>query len=129
MKPAPRGQNDVAARPSIECRPDRLLNRLAAAGRPQDLLEPPAARLILQRSEQPLGGHDLQRSQGVVRSERRGREILAGPLQFAEAHVLEHAPPPVRRIVTQVGHQHAGREIGQLAAPRASSGNSLRCGQ
>ena len=69
-----------------------------------------------QAGHQPLGGLDFQRRDRVVGRERRGREELARRAAARRRpRYSEHALPPARRIVAQVGHQHAGGEIGQLA--------------
>ena len=63
--------------PAIERRPQRLLNRFAAAGRPQHLLAAGAARLALQQGDQPFAGRDFEFRDRVVSRERRGRKEFA----------------------------------------------------
>ena len=125
VKAVASGKNDVFAWPPIHSRPERLLDRLAAAGGPQDLLATGAALLAPQAGHQSLGRQSFDFGQTVVGIERHRRAELAFARQVCQAQIVEHPAPPIRRIVAQVHHQHARGEVGQPAPfgrPMAASG-------
>ena len=64
--------------------------------------------------DEPLAGPGFDFGNGVVGVERTGLDEFAGRWQRVQTEILEHAPPPTRRVVSQVGDEDARGKVGQL---------------
>ncbi len=125
VKAEPRGENHLLTGATLQRAPERLLYGFAAAGGPYHLLATGAARLTAHQVHQPFGSFDFDFRKAVVSRQRNGREKLVlgtyGFIEFvgergrAQVQVTEHPLPPALRIVPEVGHEHAGGEVGELA--------------
>ena len=107
----------LALRDERQAGPKSFLNGFAAAGRPEDLLH--ASRLLAapaQIFEKAAVGFHLDFGDRIVACQGdRGKELAFG-VEIVQSHEFENALPPTLGIVTDIGDENAGSEIGELSA-------------